>query len=559
MKITKLTIKNFRSIEDFNLECPSYYTAISGKNNSGKSNVLQALRVLFQQEQRFRFRDEELTYSRHFPIWKGKGTNESIRFSVEIQIDKTRDASVFKLAKEFFNLDAEIPEIVMSLSAEYQKDKDQADYQVSYNSNTLDSYKSRTMFKTIKSSGAFQFYNSTEPDNPFESQSHLIELFGELSKDDRDQLTRDRDKLSKTVSHFAKKHQKDLSDLLGRLEDKYVVGLSAPKLNLDFLPIDITLGDKKLDVSLNEWGSGTKNRTHILLTLFKVKKLSESSDENTKISPILVIEEPESFLHPSAQAEFGRLVQDLCEEFKVQVFVATHSPYFLSQQHPASNVLLCRKSEHGQLRQTERVDVGSENWMEPFAVNLGLANREFEPWRELFFSRTNRILLVEGDIDKQYFEMLRNAEHGGNALAFEGEIAPYEGTGNIKNGVLLKFIRSRYHRFFVTFDLDSEGDLASLFQGLGMERGKHFVPIGKSGGGRDKIEGLLPDGIRNAVYGANGALVQQAIGGSGDEAKSAKQRLKRLLFEEFKKEAVPGEEYFGEFYKLAKIINKAVS
>jgi hypothetical protein len=37
-----------------------------------------------------------------------------------------------------------------------------------------------------------------------------------------------------------------------------------------------------------------------------------------------MIEEPECFLHPSAQAEFGRILRDLAEEFQVQVIITTH-------------------------------------------------------------------------------------------------------------------------------------------------------------------------------------------------------------------------------------------
>lgn len=558
MKISNLTLINFRSIEDLSVEFPSFYTAISGKNNSGKSNLLRVLKMLFEPERRFRYRDEEINFPQHFPAWKEKNSVEPIKFSITLEVDRMRDAAVFKLADEFFKIGDAVPSITLHLSAEYNRDKDQPELVVTHGENQLDSFKSRTLFKTIRNSGAFQFYNSTEPEDPFGTRNQLTDLFGELSKADREQLVKDRDKLSKTISSFAKKHQKDISDLLGRLEEKYTVGLSAPKLALDFLPINITLGDKKLDVALDEWGSGTRNRTHILLTLFKAKKLSESTDDDTKLAPILVIEEPESFLHPSAQAEFGRLIQDLCEEFKVQVLVATHSPYFLSQQRPESNVLLRRRSEGGQLRCTERIEVGTENWMEPFAQNLGLANPEFEPWRELFFSRTSRILLVEGDIDKEYFEMLRDESHGVHRLNFDGEVFAYGGTGTISNGVLLRFIMGRYDRFFITFDLDAENGLSKLLRGLGLEKLKHYSAVGINGGGRNKIEGLLPESVRNAVYGTNGELVQQVMGGTNEEAKSAKQKLKRLLLTEFKQKATPGTEYFGEFYKLSKLITKAM-
>lgn len=558
MKIIKLEISNFRTIEELSIEFPSFYTAISGRNNAGKSNVLRVLKSLFNPEPRYSFHSDEITVSGHFPKWKNKNDKDLIKFLVTLELNRERDAAVFKLVGEFFKINNAISDIQLQINSEYTRDKDQPEIGITYNAEKLDSYKSRTVLKTIRSSGAFQFYNSTEPDDPFVSRTQFTNLFGELSKSDREVLERDRDKLSKTVSSFAKKHQKDISSLLGRLEDKYLVGLSAPKLDLDFLPINITLGSKNLDVSLDDWGSGTKNRTHILLTLFKAKKLTESNDEDTKISPVLVIEEPESFLHPSAQAEFGRLLQELCEEFNVQVIVATHSPYFLSQQQPESNILLCREINSGQLRKTELIKVESDNWMEPFATNLGLANPEFAPWKDIFFSKTNSIVLVEGDIDKEYLSLLRDPSHGSNKLDFDGEIFPYNGIGSLTNGVLLRFIRDKYHKFFITFDLDAEPQLQKVLQTLGVEKLKHYYPIGINGGGKNKIEGLLPDSIRNKVYGENGDLVQQGLSGDKDEASRAKQKLKRLLLDEFRDKAMPGMESYKEFYKLAKIINKAM-
>ncbi len=44
-----------------------------------------------------------------------------------------------------------------------------------------------------------------------------------------------------------------------------------------------------------------------------------------------------------------------------------------------------------------------------------------------------------------------------------------------------------------------------------------------------------------------------------EEAESAKNRLKKLLLEEFKKVAKPGPEHFGHFYSVVKTINKALA
>ena len=46
MKIEKLNIENYRTIEKLEISLDSYYTAISGRNNSGKSNILRVLRFI---------------------------------------------------------------------------------------------------------------------------------------------------------------------------------------------------------------------------------------------------------------------------------------------------------------------------------------------------------------------------------------------------------------------------------------------------------------------------------------------------------------------------------
>lgn len=158
--------------------------------------------MLFEPERRFRYKDEEINFPQHFPAWKEKNSVEPIKFSITLQVDRVRDSAIFKLADEFFKIGEDVPSITLHLSAEYNRDKDQPELVATHCENLLDSFKSRTLFKTIRNSGAFQFYNSTEPEDPFGPRNQLTDLFGELSKADREQLVKDRDKLSKTISSF---------------------------------------------------------------------------------------------------------------------------------------------------------------------------------------------------------------------------------------------------------------------------------------------------------------------------------------------------------------------
>lgn len=336
------------------------------------------------------------------------------------------------------------------------------------------------------------------------------------------------------------------------------MGLSWPTFDLSYFPYDLTLGDGKIDVDLDDWGSGTRNRILVLLTIFRARQVAESDLSTSKVTPIIVIEEPESFLHPSAQAEFGRILQELAEEFKVQIIVTTHSPYMLNYKDPESNILLERRSVRRQLRQTERVDTSGENWMEPFAQALGLRDKSFHPWREIFLSGSRSILLVEGDVDKQYFEMLRGERHGDKRLRFNGDIFSYGGFGSLKSQTLLRFIKDKFGKIFITFDLDAENEIAKTLEELGFEKNRSYLPLGLNRPGKRCIEGLLPDSIRKEVYSSHPDLVD-ALQGMKDERQEAKRKLKQLLFEKFKEVAVPGEEYFGRFYEVVRVINRSLS
>jgi hypothetical protein len=289
------------------------------------------------------------------------------------------------------------------------------------------------------------------------------------------------------------------------------------------------------------------------------KQISESKASASKITPMIVIEEPESFLHPAAQAEFGKVIQHLATTFEVQVIVTTHSPYMLSIDNPGANILLKRRIHYNQALETVHVHTSGDDWMQPFGQALGLDAEEFKPWKQLFLSPKDALLLVEGDTDKEYFELLRDPAHGLGQLTFEGEITTYDGTGSLSNTVLLRYIKNRHDRIFVTYDLDCEKQVEKNLKALELEKNKEYCGVGINQAGKRNIEGLLPESVVKKVHAENSDLVQAALNGTADERKSARNRLKRLLLEEFRNTAVPGDEHFKHFYRLTKVINKALT
>lgn len=561
LRISSLLIQNYRTLEDVDLRFPSAYAAICGANDSGKTNVVRAIRALVSEESTPWSRSEQdVSLKDDYPKWKDTESGKrEISFSLSISIDKKRDVGFYQFVTKQLSL-VNPPDIIdVALAVKYRSDRSEPVVTVNTCGTDYSDLNAQEVLKKLQSSKGILFHNSTqgEPQYIYGSGSitgHIREISGQ-----HESLVASMKKsVNRGLAKISKSQQEEFENLLGRLQTKYKVGLSMPTFELGYMPFTITLGDRKVEVPLDDWGSGTRNRTLILLTLFRARQIGDSEPSAAKITPIIIVEEPESFLHPAAQAEFGRVLQDLAEEFQVQVIVTTHSPYLMSLKDPASNILLRRRSTYRQLRETERVETTGESWMTPFCEALGLGTEELKPWKGLMLAGSEAILLVEGETDKEYFEMLRDEAHGQNALRVPCEIIAYDGTGALSNTVLLKFIMHRHQRLFVTYDLDATNHLEKMLLGLQLQRGKHFTPVGIDAPGKKNIEGLLPDSVTTAVYAANPDLVQAATAGTKEEQDSARRKIKKLLLGEFKKQATPGQEHYKHFYLLAKIINKAL-
>jgi putative ATP-dependent endonuclease of OLD family len=555
MRIARLATRNYRTLENLDLQFPTFYSAICGRNDSGKTNVVRAIRCLMKEDEPFHYIGEpEFSLNNDFTKWVDGADPQgrSIRVEVDLRISPESDTGLFEFLREYLGLGEIVGDLGLTVIVTHSLDS--VAVEVSTRAQRFDGLKAQEVLKKLQTSRTFLFHSSTDPHPRF--RRGFRGVLADITEEYTSKLEQSKKSLDRVLRRIAREQQQEIEDLLGRLADRYKVGLTIPSLDIKYFPYDLTLGDRKVEVELDEWGSGTRNRTMVLLTIFRARQVAESPTSASKVTPVIVVEEPESFLHPLAQAEFGRVLQDLSEEFKVQLIVTTHSPYLLSQDRPESNILLKRRVTRGQLRATERADTTGANWMEPFALALGIADDEFRPWRELFFSRPESLLLVEGETDREYFTLLRDPAHGDNRLEFDGHIFAYGGRDTLKNQALLKFIKDRFGSVFITFDLDSERVVERPLQALGFEKRRSYLPIGVDAPGKKNIEGLLPDHIRTAIYAENPDAVQ-ALTGDTDERRNAHAKLKRLLLERFKTDARPGADY-EKLYEVARVINRAL-
>lgn len=568
MFLKEFKAQNYRTLEDITVTFQNYYTAVSGRNNCGKSNMLRGIRNMLSSAMFFRMSSDdvfsvgEISYLKDFTNWKKQVDDKGpMCLKLTLELDRDADASVFKFISDLVlqnvgenetksenNCENLVIELIL-------KSESQSEYNIQFGeiAITKDLHK-REILRRIKTSESVIFHNSTENDSfpPFRASRDSINSY--LSEPDKQDIAGKIANVVKSVQKSLKKQQYEIDSLLGRLEETYEVSLSIEGLNLERESISISLKEKGGAVSLDEWGSGTQNRTLIFLTLLNARRFQTSSNESERLTPIVLIEEPESFLHPSAQAEFGRILQDLAEEFKIQVIVTTHSPYLLSHKTPSANILIERDLRPKQRESGSHVVNTELDWYQPFALALGINGEDFGPLKDSIFNNSSEVIFVEGETDKEYFELLRSTEHGDKRLNFSGEVYAYGGADVLSNNSLIKFIKSRHKKFLVTVDVDKFNEVKKSLEIVGVVEGVNLLQIGLDKPGKKNIEGLLPQKVVNRVFSENTELVQAAMENSKDK-KSAQNSLKNKYLTTFKSEAKPGEDYYGEFYKVAKKLN----
>jgi predicted ATPase len=129
MKITSLEIQNFRTIESLRLDFHPTYTAMCGPNDSGKTNVVRALRALLKEtgdDDPFAFPDSaEIAYKDDYPKWKDTVSGaEPLTVSAELEIDQNRDAGLFQSVTKQLSIESPPALLKLHVSSSYSPSPD---------------------------------------------------------------------------------------------------------------------------------------------------------------------------------------------------------------------------------------------------------------------------------------------------------------------------------------------------------------------------------------------------------------------------------------------------
>ena len=393
MKILQLRIKNFKSFKDeqvLNLFGSRY--ALIGRNNSGKSNLMNAIHlILGSKDPRYLNLDETYYYDitkellieitlvtnnldeiwdlpttkKNKGIFASKFKKDPLSAHITLTINQKLDGSIsdkflikvggFGVHQKVANLRNALAKNVIALPNRSAKEDLSASKWTTFG----------TLMKSIlESSPRYQ-----------ELKTHLEQinaLIEEMLNAEKTQILN-----SSQIITF-------IEDIKFQLTKE-----NKPSELLRNLELFVKENDKYFHIS--DTGTGTQSTIIIAILELALKHKATKSK-------LLCIEEPELFIHPQGVRFLSQLIDRIIAETDCQIIVTSHSPIFISGLDPRSIVRIEKTNDGSIVHQLPGNYVDEDHKIKR---SLNSENAE------MFFS--SKVLLVEGETEKIILNQL--SEH----------------------------------------------------------------------------------------------------------------------------------------------------
>ncbi len=481
MKIKSISIKNYRSIQDVSFDIKTIANKnchiLLGVNESGKSNILKALYLKNSAqdesdyhnncERNAELEEEEISVSyelSNFGIWDKVFASNNIPkdLSSVIKLEKVeRGLSIDKdnVKQDYFNIwikgnKKEFSkyvifngEIQLKNDANLEKNED-AEVTNLLDKEPLEEYLESNLFKVFEhNTPKIIFWRSSE-------EKYLINNSIDLNqfKDNQDisiplkncfniaGIDKISQRIDSIVGSPAKKSQ--LQDNLANKVTEHInkvwkeheinIRFEIDNMQLTFLVEEKSDTNHKFEA--NKRSDGFKQFVSILLNLSIENETGELKNK------VILLDEPETHLHPSGQKYLRDELLKISENNLV--IYATHSIYMVDTKHLDRHVSV---KKEGSLTQITQIDKNNPYGEEVLYNALGTSVLEHIE---------SNILIVEGKTDRDtlelYFKKLKTDLNPPKL-----SIISADGANNIVKYV--KFFNNKFLKGFVLLDSDKEG------------------------------------------------------------------------------------------------------
>lgn len=379
MAINRIHIENFKSIKELDFE-PTMLTALIGRNNVGKSNILSAI-DLFLGEKWPTYAIREKDIYNH---------DETLTGIIELYFDES-------IIHTYYGKSIEVDGFKLGFDATHGGNLSCID---EHGNEVLTQYnKPLALSNTIRNKVPAVLVSVNRDLSRILSASQWT-ILGKILKDISEEFKGDQEKVEEfsqrmeeatkilKIDNF-KKLEEIIVNNVKRLTGFYEVSIQFKEPHIlghyQNLQLIARESPEYREFSALEMGAGIQSAIVVaLINAYKILK---------RKGAILLIEEPEVYLHPHARRYFYSLLRELSEE-GTQVFYTTHSTEFVDLDH-YEDVNIVRKDP---LRGTY-IYQGRGISIDPTSREQLKLSTEFDARRnELFFAE--RVMIVEGNTEE---------------------------------------------------------------------------------------------------------------------------------------------------------------
>jgi putative ATP-dependent endonuclease of OLD family len=259
------------------------------------------------------------------------------------------------------------------------------------------------------------------------------------------------------------------NEIISKIFPSHELKISAPESSA---PIKIDLLGNEFSIEMGPIGGltfplekqGSGSRRTALWTILKLladkgirakvagptaKSHHEPVGPNT--AHVLLLDEPEVSLHPSATEIARDVLYSLPDNENWQIMVATHSPSFIDLTKDHTTIIRVDKTQNNNIETTTLFKPESAKLDEDDKENLKLINLFDSHISEAFFG--GRVLIVEGDTEYSAFNYIKNKEmESGNNSYHDLNII--RARGKVTVASMMKVLNHFGKKFYVLHDTD---------------------------------------------------------------------------------------------------------
>ena len=519
MLLKKLKLHNFRGYEDIEVNFDDNFSVLIGKNDVGKSTILEALEIFFNSEQvkldtndlyiKHKPDDSNIIISCEFFVGNDEvilDSSVSTRLSdeflfnsaglLEIRCESEAGKKPRYYINAFYPKAYKVPLVQMKIS-DLKKELDKVkDCVVNYEliNKTIVSEIRKAIYSTLISlecehvlidlskEDAKNIYSSLQKQLPLfflfkadrENKDGDAEVQNPLRLATKNVLKGIESELEKVKATIEKQVKQIGDETIGKMKEldpdiaeqlRTVVNTKAWDSIFSFELID------DYDIPLNKRGSGVRR---LLLLSYLRAEAERRAKENANTNIIYAIEEPETAQHPDYQKKLIEAIMDLSVNPLHQIIITTHTPE-IAKLANLEQIIFIKKT--GRI---PNVVEDSENKLNDIISTLGIYDN----------SRSKVIVCVEGENDISFLMNIGRIEEFKAIVDLSsGDVAlvPMHG-GTLKNWIQRDYLRNSNVKEIHLYDSDVEEYKIAVDEMKSMQDGRRYGFITE----RYEMENYIP-------------------------------------------------------------------